>query len=529
MESIVGKAGEEEVSLLASITQEIVSKHDETDGEEGTDVHLPIDQVMEMSGSMTRIQLFFFIFFEFISTIVGWHMLSPVFMGDSPAWTCTTVNNSNQFCQQNAGILIEKTNVNYSKRCEMQRKEWEYSKGDAYSYVTEFDLVCGRSYISDLIGSALFIGGILPAIISGTLSDSYGRKKTFLFSFLIVISCCMGMCFVNNVWALFTLRVLLGFGYYAVYSVGYVYMAEVIPPKRRSLLVNLLNFPSDPLSLVAFAYLVQTWRDLQLYISVPGFLALIGFIFVPKSPYWLMSAGKHDQAEQVVREIAHLNGKVLSKDIRLKVSRDIATSGRKYTYLDLFRKLKVATLCTATLFLSFSFALCYYTTTFNVGNLGGDIYISFLFVTLPDIPSTFLPYYMCDRFGRRPTILLNCAISGIFQAIIALVTWQFSTVYILNVILSFCGKLSLSTAFNASYLWQMELYPTVVRSQGACMCVVAEGLGAAAAPFMSSVLHNMHPALPYLVMAVFAVLASLFGLVLPETKGEPTRENYEEF
>ena len=45
-----------------------------------------------------------------------------------------------------------------------------------YSYVTEYDLVCDKSYISALIGGSFFIGLVVSAVACGTVADVYGRK-----------------------------------------------------------------------------------------------------------------------------------------------------------------------------------------------------------------------------------------------------------------------------------------------------------------------------------------------------------------
>ena len=126
-------------------------------------------------------------------------------------------------------------------------------------------------------------------------------------------------------------------------------------------------------------------------------------------------------------------------------------------------------------------------------------------------------------------IVLHIAILGIVSAIIAVVTWQITSIYILNIVLSFCGKLSLTIAYNGLALWQFELYPTVLRSQGTSVGLVASSIGSALAPLLSEVLHDVNPALPYMVMGVFGICAPIFGLVLPETKGRATRERYEDF
>ena len=111
---------------------------------------------------------------------------------------------------------------------------------------------------------------------------------------------------------------------------------------------------------------------------------------------------------------------------------------------------------------------------------------------------------------------------------IAAITWIFSSQYILNIVLSVCGKLALNVTYNGLGLWQFELYPTVLRSQGMAFGLLAENIGSSLAPLLSEVLHEVNSALPYMIMGVFSVCAPLLALILPETKGLPTREKYED-
>ena len=112
---------------------------------------------------------------------------------------------------------------------------------------------------------------------------------------------------------------------------------------------------------------------------------------------------------------------------------------------------------------------------------------------------------------------------------IAVVTWKLSSIYLLNIILSFCGKLCLTVAYNGLGLWQFELYPTVLRSQGTSVSLVAASIGSALAPMLSEVLHEQNAALPYIVMGVLGMVVPVLGFILPETKGRPTRESYDDF
>ena len=61
--------------------------------------------------------------------------------------------------------------------------------------------------------------------------------------------------------------------------------------------------------LSSFASLFKTWWTLQLAVSCVSFLQLLILFIVPESPRWLISVGRLDQAESVLKTIATKNGK----------------------------------------------------------------------------------------------------------------------------------------------------------------------------------------------------------------------------
>ena len=50
----------------------------------------------------------------------------------------------------------------------------------AETIVTEFDLVCGRSYLADLSTSMYYVGVAIGSVTGGWLASNYGRKVTII-------------------------------------------------------------------------------------------------------------------------------------------------------------------------------------------------------------------------------------------------------------------------------------------------------------------------------------------------------------
>lgn len=68
--------------------------------------------------------------------------------------------------------------------------------------------------------------------------------------------------------------------------------------------------------------------------------------------------------------------------------------------------------------------MVYYGLALNVGNMGGNIYLNFLIVTLIEFPAVLICFPTLDLFGRR---IMNCAV--MLLAGFACIGATFSSVY----------------------------------------------------------------------------------------------------
>ncbi|KAJ7372895.1 hypothetical protein OS493_016824 [Desmophyllum pertusum] len=168
---------------------------------------LTADGVFEKIGSFGRYQLLILILFNIIEWFwFGWPVLLMTFIAAEPAWRC--ISNNTQ-CALN-GTMKPGSN-NYDFRCNISRKSWEFVD-DFTSVVTQFDLVCDKAIYGTVSSSLLFFGGIVSALLIGSLADKFGRKiMVFVLGFVVALFSLLS-AFPNVYWLFALFRFVIGFG-----------------------------------------------------------------------------------------------------------------------------------------------------------------------------------------------------------------------------------------------------------------------------------------------------------------------------
>ena len=156
---------------------------------------------------------------------------------------------------------------------------------------------------SDAGANALFVsitalGYLVGGLVSGIISDGFGRKKAILtfasiFTvFAVVASACPDM---NT---LTVCRFFMGLGLGATYPCGYGAMSEFTPTAKRGRYqawVGLIANSGSPTSAFLCAVLLPVigWRNMFLVAAGLGLAVILAIIkFFPESPRWLAQHGR---------------------------------------------------------------------------------------------------------------------------------------------------------------------------------------------------------------------------------------------
>ncbi|OKL58259.1 hypothetical protein UA08_06457 [Talaromyces atroroseus] len=155
------------------------------------------------------------------------------------------------------------------------------------------------------------VGQILGLMIAGLIADRFGYKKTMLGALICITAFIFLLFFAQNIGMLFAGEVLCGLPWGAFQTLTTTYAAEVSPTILRPYLttyVNLCWVTGQFISTGVLRSLLGrtdewAWRipyAIQWVWPVP---IIIGVLFAPESPWWLV---RHGRSEEAIRSLRSL-------------------------------------------------------------------------------------------------------------------------------------------------------------------------------------------------------------------------------
>ncbi|CAG7824947.1 unnamed protein product [Allacma fusca] len=387
----------------------------------------------------------------------------------------------------------------------------------------QWDIVCDRGFYPTLALVLLGLGGLVGYYVFGNIQDSLGRRPAFFI--YLLIQCVFGVAtgFAFDFWSWLITRIGVGFTVPAITGTPLVLALELVGPSQRTLCTVLLNIAYSLclMGLAVVAYMFRGWRDLA-FATVLPFITFFSFWWIlPESPRWLFAHGKLEETEKILRQIAHINGKILPADYG-KTLQEKYTAAKgpgdqeqeDYSILDL---LKGPVLRRNTLIITFLWFInlgVYVGLSYYAPVLGGDEYLNFFLAGLAEMPTYLFLLPCLDNWGRRWTLSTSMVIGGVACVCTILVqqeAWVTLTLYCI-------GKFGISAAFVAVQQMASEIYPTVVRGRGVSFSNVVGMIGPAFVPLVNYT-GQEYLYLPLLTLGGLMVVGGVTALALPETLG----------
>ncbi|XP_041118061.1 solute carrier family 22 member 5-like [Polyodon spathula] len=454
-----------------------------------------------------------------ISTIPnGYVGMSMVFLADIPSHRCKLpyLKESGVDLNQSLPMQVINGEIIHS-RC--SRYKWVNTSWTGFLNDTE-SCLDGWEYSTERYTSTIVteVSTMFPV---NERFLKYGRKVVLFFTMALQTVFSLIQVFSNS-WEMFcVLYFVVGLGQISNYVAAFVLgIFELYAQFHCNGLVAIKLCD-------LFAYFFRSWRVLLFVISIPGLFYVPLWWFIPESPRWLLSQGRVDEAEAIIRAAAKKNDitppENLFKGEEITAFMQLTSkekSQHSYTYIDLIRTTNIRNVSIINFIVWMIITIGYFGLSLNTPNMVGDPYVNCFISAATEIAAYISAWATLKYTPRRIALSFPLLLGGAVLLAIQLVP---SNLQILSTVLAMAGKFGITAAFSIVYVFAAELFPTVVRNMGVGACSMASRTGSILSPYIAFI-GTYNKILPYILMGSITVVVGLLSLLLPETQGQPLPE-----
>uniref|UniRef100_A0A3Q3WBZ5 Solute carrier family 22 member 6 n=1 Tax=Mola mola TaxID=94237 RepID=A0A3Q3WBZ5_MOLML len=395
---------------------------------------------------------------------------------------------------------------------------WVYDNSAFTSTLaTQWDLVCDKKSLNKMMSTIFFLGLMFGSVVTGYLSDKYGRKSILLASYITATVFGFASAFANSYIVFAVLRCLTGFGLTGISVISLVLCIEWVDIDHRSYIsvISSLSWSLGNMLLAGFAFLVTDWQMLTVTVTAPLVFAILTWWWLPESARWLLANGKAKRAQFYISKCAKVNKRQSAK-FKLETLSDIEIldkQDKSYTYLDLIKTPKMRKLTLLTGIVWYGVASTYYGISLNITGFGLNIYLTHFIFAAIEVPAKLVIFCCINVLGRRTCQAGTLILTGICLAINMVIP---KGLWYIRAVVAILGKGFSEASFTVVFLYTTELYPTVIRQNAMGYSSVVARLGVTVAPLIL-LLEDVWTPLPQIIICAGAILCGLSPLLLPET------------
>ncbi|KAG7232179.1 hypothetical protein INR49_009457 [Caranx melampygus] len=283
---------------------------------------------------------------------------------------------------------------------------------DIDSIVTEWLLIKQQAYKVSLAGSLFFAGLLIGNVVFGPLSDKIGRRPVYLTGlfFEVIFGYVTAVAPSYEVFAVS--RLLVGLMNGGIGLVCFVLTQEYVG-KSYWAMTGTLTSMTFAVGIALFGilgYFIRPWRSLATVANSSGVLFFLLSVTLPESPRWLYSQGRTEQAEEVLRYMALMNGKGTANHLTLQRVGGGAKGGNRdnrggggVLQLVIHPVLRLRTM--VLMYVWYACSLVYYGLTLGASDTSGDRYVNVAMYGLVELPAYPLA-------GRRKSMASFLCLAG---------------------------------------------------------------------------------------------------------------------
>ncbi|HEY3757518.1 MAG TPA: sugar porter family MFS transporter [Opitutaceae bacterium] len=396
--------------------------------------------------------------------------------------------------------------------------------------------------------SCALIGCLVGALLAGSLSDRFGRRRPLLLAAALFAVTSLGNALATTFAVFVVWRIAGGIAIGLASSLSPLYLSEVAPAGRRGRVVA-LNQLTVVIGILAAQFLnwflvrhlpanatdaflrsswfgQQGWRWMFGLTAAPAVLFFVGMLFVPESPRWLSQRGQTRRALEILTRVGGAEHARQEMDEIVR-SRDADSSPLRWRELLDRRLRRVLVLgvvlavfqqwCGINVIFNYAeeiFRAAGYDISSVLRNIAwtGSVNLAFTLVALGAV----------DGRGRRPLMLFGAGgLAVVYVALGACYAAGAQGWPMLLLVLAAIGCYAMSLA-PVTWVVIAEIFPTRLRSQAMSVAVAALWIACFLLTYTFPMLNaHLGPAGTFWLYAAICVAGFIFIFArLPETRGK---------
>ncbi len=423
--------------------------------------------------------------------------------------------------------------------------------GGAKPFYEKFFQLTSSFQIGWAMSSAL-VGCLIGAMLSGALSDKFGRKRLLITAGFLFTLSAVGTAFSNNFDPFVIYRLIGGVGIGLSSALSPMYIAEIAPAEIRGRFVSInqltivigilaaqvINWQiAQPVPENATAEFIMNswngqfgWRWMFGAETIPAFLFFALMFAIPESPRWLVKNGKDDIATTILTKVG---GETYSSATMVHIQETLENKSKGADFKELLNP-KALIILSIGIFLAVFQQWCGINVIFNyaeevfaqAGYGVSDILLNIVITGAVNLIFTFVAIYTVDRWGRR--VLMLTGAGGLAFIYLLLGSGYFigsQGIHMLILVVTAIACYAMSLA-PVTWVIISEIFPNRIR--GAAMSIAVFSLWTAcfiltySFPFLN---RNLGAAGTFWIYAGICVIGFIFiKTKLPETKGKTLEE-----
>jgi SP family xylose:H+ symportor-like MFS transporter len=333
-----------------------------------------------------------------------------------------------------------------------------------------------------LTGS-LALGCIIGCLIAGNLADRYGRKPGLMLAAVIFAVSSAGIAFSSGLTFFVVMRFAAGIGVGMASMLCPMYIAEISPAKvrGRNVAINQLTVVIGILITNLVNYFIadtgpDAWRWMFGLGMVPALIFLIGVLWLPESPRWLLKDGQTDKARLVLNKIGSAEFAATTMDA---IQKSLVGS-KKQSFKAVFEK-SVRPAVTVGIILAVFQQFCGINVVFNytstifesVGASLNRQLFETVAIGIVNLVFTLLAMWQVDKLGRRPLMLIGSLGLSVIYIILAFMLQNHYPAGMVSIFVLLAISMYAISLAPVTWVLISEIFPNAIRGAASSVAIVS--------------------------------------------------------